>query len=223
MDQMSNCHFKKILDEHRRDAELNSLIDIGTCGLHTVHDSLKHGEKESNWNIKKLLNSMFKLFDESPSPRADYERITSASKSDFPLGFCSHRWVENNVVAKKALSIWPKMIEVLDFWKGLPKSKQYGRGRPGENKSYEFLLSQMNDPLEPVKFRFCEETAKKLNNFLVTFQTSSSMVPFIVDSLENLFCSFVERFILPDILKKANTMHKLSQLDMTDPNIQMRT
>ena len=165
---------------------------------------------------------MFKLFDESPR-RADYERITSASKSDFSLRFCSHGWIENDVVAKKAFSIWPKMIEVLDFWKGLPKSKQAGQGRPGENKSYEFLLSQMNDPLEPVKLRFFEETAKKLNNVLVTFQTSSPMVPFIADFLENLVRSFVERFILPDVLKKTNTTHKLSQLDMTDPNIQMRT
>ena len=55
------------MDEHRGDAELNPLIDIGTLGLHAVHNSFKHGENESNWNIKKLLNSMFKLFDESPS------------------------------------------------------------------------------------------------------------------------------------------------------------
>ena len=81
----------------------------------------------------------------------------------------------------------------------------------------------MNDLLVPVELRFSEETAKKLNNFLVTFQATSPMVPFIVDSLENLVPSFGERFILPYVLKKANTMHKLSQLDMADPNIQMRT
>ena len=59
-----------------------------------------------------------------------------------------------NVVANRALSIWSKMIEVLDYWKGLPKSKHPGRGRPGENKSYDFLLSKMNDPLVPVKLCF---------------------------------------------------------------------
>ena len=64
---------------------------------------------------------MFELFDESPSRCSDYERIISPSKSDFPLRFCSHRWVENG---KKKLSILPKMIEVLDFWKALPKPKQ---------------------------------------------------------------------------------------------------
>ena len=46
--------FLKNLDEHRRDAELNPLIDIGTCGLHTLHNSFKHGGKESNWSIKKI-------------------------------------------------------------------------------------------------------------------------------------------------------------------------
>ena len=65
-----NLSFLKFLDEHRCDADLNPLINIGTCGLHTVHNSFKHGEKESDWYIKKLLNSMFKIFDESPSRRA---------------------------------------------------------------------------------------------------------------------------------------------------------
>ena len=115
------------------------------------------------------------------------------------------------------------MIVVLDFWKGLPKSKRPGRGRPGENKSYEFLLSRMDDSLVPVKLRFFEETAKKLNSFLFTFPTSSPMVSFTVGCLENLVCSFVERFILPDVLKKANTTHKRNQLDMSNPNRQVRT
>ena len=128
--------FLKSLEEHRCDAELNPLLIIGTCGLHTKRNLFKHGEKESNWSIKKLLNLMFKLFDESPSCLADYERIALASKFDFSLHFCSPRWVKNDVVAKNALSIWPKIIEVLDFWKGLPKSKQPGQRRPRENESY---------------------------------------------------------------------------------------
>ena len=63
----------------------------------------------------------------------------------------------------------------------------------------------MNDQLVPAKLHFFEETAKKLNSFLVTFQTSSPMVPSVVDSVENLVRSFFERFILLDALKKANT------------------
>lgn len=60
---------------------------------------------------------MFKLFDESPSCCADSERTTFVQKSDFPLHFCSHRWIEDDVAAKKSLSIWRKMIEVLEIQK----------------------------------------------------------------------------------------------------------
>ena len=77
----------------------------------------------------------------------------------------------------------------------------------------------MNNPPAPVKLCFLEETAKKFSSFLVTFQASFPMVPFIVDSLENLVRSFVERLILPDVLKKANTTHKLTQLDMINSSI----
>ena len=34
---------------------------------------------------------MYKIFDESPSRRADSERITSATSPDYPLRFSSHR------------------------------------------------------------------------------------------------------------------------------------
>ena len=132
-------------------------------------------------------------------------------------------WLRIMLLAKRALSICQKMVEVLDFWRGLPKSKQPGWEKPGENKSYGFLLSQMNDLPVPLKLCFLEETKKKLNNFLVTFQTSSPMVPFIINSLEYLIRSFVRRFIFPDILKMANTTHKLSQVGMTNPNMLRRT
>ena len=49
----------KILDEHRRDAELNPLIDISNCGLHTVHNLFKHGDNGSNWNIKWKVQFLF--------------------------------------------------------------------------------------------------------------------------------------------------------------------
>ena len=112
------------------------------------------------------------------------------------------------------------MLELLDFWKGLPSSKQPGQGKQGENKSYKTLLSHKDDQLIPVKLCFFEEIAFNLNKFLARFQTSVPMVPFLVDSLENLIRNFTENLILSDVLKKANNTCKLSQIDFTDQNIQ---
>ena len=48
------------------------------------------------------------------------------------------------------------------------------------------------------------------------------MVPFLVDWLENIVRGFCDRFILPNIIKKANTTYKLTKLDVMDKNIHMR-
>ena len=215
-----NLAFLNLLNESRSESELSKLLDIGTCSLHSVHNAFQHGEKASNWNIKKHLSAMSKIFYESPSRRSDYEKLTSSTKADFPLPFCTTRWTENAKVAKKAQEVWQKMLQLLDFWKGLPKSKQPGQGKQGGNKSYETLLSHKNDPLILVKLRFFEEIANNLNEFLVRFQTSAPMLPFLVDSLESLTRNFAERLILPDVLEKANNTYNLCQIDFTDKNIQ---
>ena len=218
-----NLAFLEILKDSRTEPDCDKkLINIGTCGLHIMHNAFKHCEKASTWDVKKLLSAMYKIFHESPSCRADYEKLTSALPTDYPLKFSSHRWAENENVAKKAYNVLPKLLEVVDFWKSLPKSKQPGQGKAGANKSYDTLLLKRNDPLVPVKLRFLEETAKIINAFLVQFQTQSPMVPFLVDCLENIVRGFCDRFILPDIMKKANTSYKLTKLDVMDKNIHMR-
>ena len=105
-----------------------------------AYNAFKHGEKASSWDVKKLLSAMYKIFHESPFRRADYEKLTSALPTDYPLKFCSHWWAENENVAKKAYNVLPKLLEVVDFWKSLPKSKQPGQGKAGASKSYDKLL-----------------------------------------------------------------------------------
>ena len=61
-----NLVFLDLLNEHRSDNELSRLMNIGTCGLHTTHNSMKHGENSSRWKLNKLLQSMYKIFEEAP-------------------------------------------------------------------------------------------------------------------------------------------------------------
>ena len=56
-----------MLNEDRRENELTELVSIGTCSLHTVHNSLKHGENVNGWKLKKLLSPLYKIFHGSPS------------------------------------------------------------------------------------------------------------------------------------------------------------
>ena len=206
-----NLAFLKLLNEKRKDEELCKLIDIGTCGLHVLHGSFKHGEEKSEWKLKKLLSSRYKIFHESPSRRADYELITEASENDYPLPFCAHRWVENERVAKKARAMWDKIPVIVDYWKTLSKAKQPGQGKLGANTSYDHLCVAHTDVLIPVKLLFFEEVAKSLNAFLVLFQMDNPMVPFLVETLDELIRSLFSKFIL-----KYSTSATLLKIDPTD-------
>ena len=213
-----NLSFLEMVKDNRKEEELPKLIDLGTCGLHTIHNGFKHGEKASGWFVNKFLTALYKIFDQAPGRRADYKNVTQATDQDFPMQFVSHRWVENEPVAKKANIVWPKVKVVTEYWKTLPKSKQPGLGKPGANTSYDRLCSTVSDPLISLKVLFFEQVAKKLNDFLVLFQTDKPMAPFLAESLEELLRYFMDQFILKRVLEKASTQWSLIKLDPLDRN-----
>ena len=49
-----------------------------------------------------------------------------------------------------------------------------------------------------------------------------SMVPFLVNSLEDMIRSFASTFLITDKLKEANACLKLSKLNFKDANIHKR-
>ena len=61
-----NLVFLDLLNEHRSGNELSRLLHIETYGLHTTHNSMKHGGNSSGWKLNKLLQSMYKIFEEAP-------------------------------------------------------------------------------------------------------------------------------------------------------------
>ena len=117
------------------------------------------------------------------------------------------------MVAKKARLIWSKIIEVVSYWEQLPKNKQPGLGKPGANTSYDHLSKAVKDCLVPVKLLFFEEVAKKLNGFLVLFQTDKPMVHFLMETSEDLICSD----------HRGNLCSEMAKLDFNDVNNQKPT
>ena len=46
------------------------------------------------------------------------------------------------MAAERAENVWEEYLQIIDFWKTLPKSKQLGQGEPGANNSYDTLLKK---------------------------------------------------------------------------------
>ena len=97
---------------------------------------------------------MSKIFHEASGRRADYKTVTDSTEKNYPMEFATHRWVESDVVVKKAKLIWSKIIEVGSYWQQLPKNKQRGIRKPRANSSYDYLCMTVKDCLVPVKLIF---------------------------------------------------------------------
>lgn len=82
-----------------------SLINIGSCGLHILHNAFRGGCKATRWDIEHGLSCLYWLFHDSPARHEDFVTATGCSTS--MLKFCKHRWVENVNVAERGLQLWP--------------------------------------------------------------------------------------------------------------------
>lgn len=102
----------------------NKFINIGSCGLHVVHNSFKTVATSSGWNIASIFTSLFK---DAPARREDYTKITGSLL--MPRTFCGHRWLKNIPVCERALQLWEN---IKAFVKAV---KEKGIANP-DNKSY---------------------------------------------------------------------------------------
>lgn len=80
-------------------------------------------------------------------------------------------------------------------------------------------MEHQKDVSVPFKFQFFKGVRRHLNSFLITFQTDSPLVPFLVESLESMVQKFYSTFILSDKMEKTESTIKLVKPDVTDKNI----
>ena len=207
-----NLLFLDKLNEQRKEEELDALIDIGTCGLHTIHGSLKAGAKVSGWELN-LLKAMWQFLYDSPTRRATYENITETL--DYLLQFCGHRWCENETCARKAQSLLVGYKKFVTYINSLKKSKQ----PDPKNKSSQRLKTIIHDSVLPAKLNIFKMVSEKLNAFLRHFQTDKPMASYMTTILGYIVHDLFSRIILKDVLQKFGTLYQQLEIDATDENI----
>ena len=156
---------KKLADDYE-----TILINIGSCGLHIVHNSFKTGATAAEWKVEALLSSLYYLFKDSPARREDFAKVSGSTR--LPLKFVNHRWLENETVCERALELWE---DILKYVKAA-ESKEITK--PG-NKSYETVVEASKDKLIRAKLQFFKCVAGQIQPFLATFQSDKPLTPFL--------------------------------------------
>ena len=174
----------------------HELLNIGSCGLHQVHNAFRAGSQATQWNMDSFLCSLYSLFKNVPARREDF--TTHSESTVFPLKFAPHRWVENG----KALARARVMIKPLQaFVTAVTDNKV--KNNP-TCQSYDTVVQFLNDPLLEAKLVFMSNVCKPLETFLTMFQSDSPCVPFLFKDIEDVLTKFMKMFIKPEVLKKKD-------------------
>ena len=108
-----NWKLYELLSSEREKSEISGVIDIGSCGLHVLHGALKTADDATGWNIKRLLNRLLELFNDSPARRSYYLKITGINV--YPKVLCVTRWLEDASVAERVTDIWKSVLKIFKF------------------------------------------------------------------------------------------------------------
>ena len=84
-----NWKFLELYNNEFSESHQKTLLNLGSCELHVLHESLQTGHSAAKWNVNSILRSMYILFKQSPARRADFSAINPESK--FPKKFCQMR------------------------------------------------------------------------------------------------------------------------------------
>lgn len=186
-----NLKFFKGLQEHLQEHYQVQCVDLGTCGLHTVHNAYRAGVSATKWGLDCLLSSLSTLFEDAPARREDFSSVTG--QCTFPLKFVAHRWLENVPVIERALVVWSDIKKYIEAARkkevNLPKCASF-------NNLFEFSC----DALLPAKLNFALCVAMALKPFLVEYQTDKPMAFFLAKDLETVLRKLLMKFLKCSIL-----------------------
>ncbi|KAL1379387.1 hypothetical protein pipiens_014936 [Culex pipiens pipiens] len=219
-----NLKLFRDLDEEMKTVEGNgrSLLNIGSCGLHGVHNAFRNGIKQAGWEMDSFFISLKKLFKDYPLRRAEYKSTTGSNI--FPLKFCATRWVENGKVAERAQQMLPHLRKYVSAVEQQSRTKMkdsnpaFKRSFATVEKSKSFIsvAKAINDPLFEAQLSFFSASAGHAETFLREFQSESPMVPFLYEELTALVRGVMEKVLNPDIISRAKV---LSEVELSDKNL----
>ena len=111
-------------------------------------------------------------------------------KSNFPLKFCGHRWLENG----KCLTRFMDLIDKLSVF--LKKSKDEGRKNfDAKDERFPLLLKNTSSVIFPAYCEFSNSICRDLEPFLTLFQAERPLGVFLFRKLKDLVILLPGRII----------------------------
>ena len=109
------------LKTHRYKNKLPQILEVGCSSLHVVYGILQTGVKATGWELDRFLKALWNVLNDFPAKRN--LDINSNTSDKFPLMFCQTKWAEHESIASGAIKVWPFVVNVVNHYQSLSKSK----------------------------------------------------------------------------------------------------
>ena len=195
-------------DRQREDANLLPPLNVGSCGLHVVHRAFCKDCQSTDWKIDGFLRVLWYLFHDSPARRGDFTAVTGSTV--FPLKFCATRWVEDEMVAQRAIEIWPNIEWYIAHVFKETKSKH------PTSASFTTVQKATKDPLLVAKVAGFVYIVMVLKPFILKYQTHAPVMMFLGEDLQDTCQKLMQKFVKTSILDSVDTAYKAAHLDVLD-------
>ena len=176
---------------------MHTLLDIGTCGLHTIHNAFKISTQLSkknpkSWGVPKFLQNLHYLFKDAPARVEEYQTVTGAKPDEMPKAFSSTRWLENVAPARRGLHIVDHLKIYVEAAED-PRNKSVTN--PKNSQPFNVVKAFVQDPLAKAKLGCFISYSKQFENFLRKYQTDRPMAPYLLEDIIELCNHIASLFI----------------------------
>lgn len=123
----TNTSFQKMLTKELEKEYETSLIDVGTCSLHTVHNGFQKGLKKLNFDFDGFTCELVFFFKRSSARKEDFKmtQLVTEVETEFLSKHVSSRWLSSKKALIRIVEQWQNLKEY--FLVLLPKQKRFAK------------------------------------------------------------------------------------------------
>lgn len=216
----TNLSFNKKLVADLKEKHEKSIIDIGTCNIHKIHNSFKKGLQKLQFDFDGCAADLHFFFKHSSARRMDFQlmELITEIEAEYMLRHVSSRWLSLKKVKNRILDQWQNLREY--FLQFLPSQKHFSKDVETTDR-YQRIRKILNSGTSKLYLSFAVYIADILENFIIPFQCSKPMIQVLYPAIGDLFFKLMDNFVKPKVLTTSSNEKKDAQaLGVVDINKQ---
>lgn len=194
-----NKKVARLINDQILHCRSKSLINIGTCSIHTIHNAFLKGIDKYGENSEQLIISIYYYFKGWPTRWEEFENILEKFK--LPVRrFIKHvpsRWLTLHDSANRVLENW-SAVEYY-FLKFIPQQKS----SVSTTNSYTKIRDILSIITIKCEIIFIQSSAKIFMKYTGLMQKSEPLVHVMYTELHSLLCTLAGRICKTEYIPKS--------------------